>query len=378
LSSYPPRPTVCEIDLAALADNLRVIKRKSGKAGKVLAVVKADAYGHGAVEVSRKLENLGVDFLGVAFLEEAVELRRAAINTPIVILGGLIEGQEKAAIKYDLVPVIFSVSTAINLNREAAAQGVRCKVHVKIDTGMGRVGIRPEDVGSFFGYLKEMSALKVEGIATHLSSADDPGDGDRSLYTSLQIDRFKEAISDAEKAGFDIPLRHAANSAAILNFQESLFNMVRPGIMLYGARPSPSMKGIDDLKPVLTLKTRVMMVKEIDRGDRVSYGGTYKAPSKRKIAILPIGYADGFRRDLSGIGEVLVHGAKAPVIGNICMDMTIIDVTDIDGVQTGDDVVLIGNDKGTVISVDEVAGKLGTIPYEILCGISPRVPRTYI
>lgn len=378
MSSYPLRPTVCEIDLKALANNLHVIKQESGKTRKILAVVKADAYGHGAVEVSNVLEKLGVDFLGVAFLDEAIELRHSGIKTPIVILGGLMEGQEKAVIKYDLIPLIFSYHTANNLNDEATAQGVKCKIHLKIDTGMGRVGISHEDVTPFFKSLKKMNAIEIEGIATHLSSADEPDDRDQYSYTNLQIDRFKQAIKDAYIAGFDVPLKHAANSAAIFNFPDSLFNMVRPGIMLYGAYPSPSMKSIGNLIPVLKLKTKVMEVREIDEGTRVSYGGTYKALSKRKIAILPVGYADGYRRDLSGNGKVLIKGSKAPVIGRICMDMTIIDVTDIASIQIGDDVVLIGNDKGTVISANDIAEQLETIPYEVLCGISNRVPRTYI
>jgi len=223
-----------------------------------------------------------------------------------------------------------------------------------------------------------MEALEVEGIATHLSSADEPENPDHSAYTSLQIDKFKGAINDAKTAGFDIPLRHAANSAGIFNFPGALFNMARPGIMLYGAYPSPSVKRIGKLKPVLTFKTGIVELRDIERGARVSYAGAYEAPSERRIAVLPVGYADGYCRGLSGNAEVLVRGVRAPVIGRVCMDMTIIDVTDIASVEIGDEVILIGVDQGDRISADEIAEKLQTIPYEVFCGISNRVPRTYI
>lgn len=374
---YPQRPTVVEINLKALRDNYEIIRRAAGECTRFLAVVKANAYGHGAVEISRELERLGVDFLGVAILEEAIQLRKEGIKARILVLGGLFDGQEGAIFDYDLTPVIFSLSTARRIGKEARSRGTKGKVHVKIDTGMGRIGIRPAEAGNFFASLKEIDAIEVEGAVTHFSSADSPSCSSGKEYTDLQIERFTNTIKEAKSMGFDIPLRHAANSAAIFNFPEGLFNMVRPGIMLYGAYPSPSFKKIEGLRGVMTLKTKIVEAKDVEKGFRVSYGGTYVAPGKRRIAVIPIGYADGYIRALSNRVAVTVKGQRSPVVGRVCMDMTMIDVTGIDGAEKGEDVYLFGGCGENLITVDEVADKAGTISYEILCGISQRVPRVY-
>jgi alanine racemase len=222
-----------------------------------------------------------------------------------------------------------------------------------------------------------MVNLNIEGIATHFSSADSPSDEESASYTEQQIDKFNKALSKIENMGFGIRFRHSANSAAILNFPQSHFNLVRPGIMLYGATPSGSMEKLEGLKGVMSLKTRIMDIKELNKGSRVSYGGDYVAPGKRRIAILPIGYADGYSRSLSGIGEVMVRGKRAKVAGKVCMDMTMVDVTDIDGVQPGDEVYLFGGKETKGITIEEIAEKGGTIPYEVMCSITSRVPKVY-
>lgn len=377
INSYPTRPTVCEINLQALKDNFRLIRKQIGKKRDFLAVVKADAYGHGAVEISKTLEELGVDMLGVAILEEALQLRKEGINTPILILGGILEGQEKAILSHELTPVIFSIATAKRINEEASKKGIKIKVHIKIDTGMGRIGLQPQEVKHFFTALKKMEAIEVEGLLTHFASADFLSGSPQEIFSKKQIETFKATINDIEEMGFNLPIKHAANSAAIFNLSDGCFNMVRPGIMLYGCYPGQSFKEMVSLKGVMSLKTEIIDLKEVEKGFTVSYGGTYIAPDKRKIAVLPIGYADGYKRELSGKGEVTIKGERVPVIGRICMDMTMIDVTNINNVQVGDTVYLFGGEGDNPITVDEIADKAGTIAYEILCGISQRVPKFY-
>ncbi|MDH3975459.1 MAG: alanine racemase [Deltaproteobacteria bacterium] len=375
---YPSRPTVSEVNLAALRNNCKIIRKRTGNKCKLMAIVKADAYGHGAVPVSRALEKEGVDFLGVAILEEAVELRNGGIKAPILILGGLMEGQEGAIFDFDLTPVIFTLDSASRINEEALRRNKTANVHVKIDTGMGRLGINGREVNSFFSALKTMKGLSLEGAATHFSTADCRPGSPEASFTLDQIDKFKKALAQAESLGFHIKLRHASNSAAIFNYDEAFFNMVRPGIMLYGAYPSPDLAKVEGLRGVMSFRTGITEIREIDKGSSVSYGRTFIAERKSRIAVVPVGYADGYRRELSNRGEVLVRGKRAKIAGRVCMDMTMIDVTDIEGVNLGDTVYLFGGEGSNAISVDEVAEITGTIPYEILCGISQRVPRVYI
>lgn len=377
MKTYPLRPTICEIDLDALRNNFDIIRRQARKDKKILAVVKANAYGHGAIAISRAMEDLKADFLGVAILEEALQLRNAGIRMPILILGGIIEGQEPAIFDSNLIPVVYSLIGAGRIDLEAGKRGVKGKIHVKIDTGMGRIGIKPPETREFFKALRKMQNIEVEGLVTHFASADALLNSEGALYTEKQIKDFLQVIDAIESVGFDIPIKHAANSAAVFHHPSKDFNMVRPGIMLYGAYPSSSFEKIKDLKGVMSLRTKILEIRDMEKGAGISYNSTYITPGRRKIAVIPIGYADGYRRELSNRGEVLVRGRRAKVVGKVCMDMTLIDVTDVKNVRVGDDVYLFGGKGDNIITADEIAELAGTIPYEIFCGISERVPRVY-
>lgn len=376
--SYPIRPTLCEIDLAAVRNNLSIIRRRVGSACKIMAVVKADAYGHGATPVAKLMETDNVDFFAVAMLEEALRLREDGIKTPIIILGGILDGQEGALFDYDLTPLAFSLETMRRIEEEGARRATQKKVHIKIDTGMGRLGIQPEEVDSFFREVSTLKHIELEGVATHLSCADFTPGSREAAFTDLQVERFKECIAAIKSLGFEIPLIHAANSAAIFNFPDSIFNLVRPGIMLYGSYPSPLVKKIAGLKGAMSFKTKIIDLKDVDEGFGVSYGRTFITSARQRIAVVPVGYADGYRRELSNKGEALVRGKRASVAGKVCMDMTMLDVTGIKGAQNGDEVYLFGGEGANAIGIDEFALAVGTIPYEIMCGISQRVPRIYL
>ena len=376
--SYPIRPTACEIDLAAVRNNFSIIRRKAGNGCKIMAVVKADAYGHGATRIAKLLEAENVDFFAVAMLEEALQLRTDGISTPIIILGGIFDGQEGALFDHNLTPLVFSLETVRRIDEEGARRGKKGKVHVKIDTGMGRLGIQPEEVKGFFGEISAMQNIEIEGVATHFSSADFAPGSKEAAFTELQIERFKGCIAEIRSLGYEIPLIHAANSAAIFSFPDSTFNLVRPGIMLYGSYPSPLVERVKGLKGAMSLKTKIIDLKDVDKGFSVSYGRTFITSDRRKIAVIPVGYADGYRRELSNKGEALVRGKRARVAGKVCMDMTMLDVTGIEGAQNGDEVYLFGGEGVNAISIDEFAEVVGTIPYEIMCGISQRVPRVYL
>ena len=339
-------------------------------------MVKANAYGHGAVRISLELEKMGVDFLGVATCEEGIELRKSYITTPIIILGGFFKGQCIYAKQYDLTPVIYNLESAKELSQCARTSNSRIKIHVKTDTGMGRLGILPSETKVFFQQLMKLNNLEIEGIVSHL--ADNNQENHSSLeFTQRQAMLFKKQIEELHKMGLHPHYEHLANSAAIIDKKTDLFNLVRPGIMLYGAYPAKRFKQVIDLKPVMNLKTKVISLKKVSRGTSISYGRTFRCKKESLIAVLPIGYADGYNRFLSNKGEVLIRGRKAPIVGVVCMDMAMVDVTEIADVSLGDDVVLIGSQGNENITVEETAEKIGTISYEILCGISPRVPRIY-
>jgi alanine racemase len=372
----PLRPTVAEIDLSSLRYNYLQVKWLVGKTTKILAVVKADAYGHGAKVISQELERLKVDFLGVALLEEAVELRKADIKTPIMILGGVYPGQAEKIIEYRLTPAIFDLSIARELNQAAGKRKKKVKVHVKIDTGMGRLGVLPDEANQFFAHLKKLSHLEVEGIISHLAVASQE-DKTETEFTQGQFKRFRRVIDSCHQTGNNPPYLHLANSAAIIRGNLEKFTLVRPGIMLYGSYPSQSLKKMVHLKPVMSLKSKILQLKKLPPGHCVSYGRTFICPRETLVAVVPIGYADGYSRLLSNCGEVLIRGKRAPVIGVICMDLTMVDVTDIPGVKRGDEVVLIGTQGKECITVEEIAEKIGTISYEVFCRIGQRVPRLY-
>ena len=373
---FPQRPTIAEIDLNALRYNYLQVKRLAGKTTKILAVVKADAYGHGAQVISQELEKLKVDFLGVALLEEALGLRRAGIKTPIIILGGIYPDQANEIVKHELRPAIFDLTIARELNQAALKRKSKVKVHVKIDTGMGRLGILPEESHEFFNQLKKLTSLEIEGIISHLTVASQEND-DEVGFTRQQSECFHRVIDDCRKTGANPPLLHLANSAAIIRGNLDQFTLVRPGIMLYGSHPAPTLADAIRLKPMMSLKSRVLQLKRLPRGHSVSYGRTFICLRETLVAVIPIGYADGYSRLLSNCGEVLIRGEKAPVIGVVCMDLTMADVTDVDGVKAGDEVVLIGRQGKESITAEDIAEKIGTISYEVLCRIGQRVPRIY-
>lgn len=368
------RPTAALIDLEALDHNFREAARRAG-GRQVLAVVKAAAYGHGAVEISRRLLGLGADMLGVALVEEGSELRKAGIETPILVMGALFPEQAEAVVSMRLTPAVFTIAGARALSEAAVRLRMKVSAHVKIDTGMGRIGIAPEEAPRLIAQIRGLEGVEVRGLMTHFADADLCD----KQFASQQMERFEKLLKTLDADGISVPVRHAANSAAVLDFSRALFTMVRPGLMLYGYNPLE--KGATAharLRPVLSLVTRIAFLKKVPAGVPISYGRTFVTRRESIIATLPIGYADGYNRGLSNKAEVLVRGVRASVVGRVCMDMCMIDVTDVPGVTEGDDVVLIGTQGNERITADEIAAKTGTIAYEVLCGIGSRVPRVYL
>jgi alanine racemase len=364
------RPTKALIDLSALAHNFRhVLERSEGR--KVLAVVKAQAYGHGAVQVSRRLLGLGADMLGVALVEEGRELRAAGMTAPILVMGAVFPDQAEEIARLHLAPAVYSLRVAHALSAAGKKLGARVPVHVKIDTGMGRIGIPPEAALGFIQELKSLTGIDVQGLMTHFADADLRD----KRFSSKQMDRFEALLKSLDAERIVVPLRHAANSAALLDYRRALFTMVRPGLMLYGYDPFGAMGR--DLRPVLSLVTRIAFLKKVPAGIPISYGRTFITKRESLIATIPIGYADGYVRGLSNRGEALVRGVRVPVAGRVCMDMCMLDVTDVPAVCEQDEVVLLGAQGPERITADGVAERAGTIAYEVLCGISSRVPRLY-
>lgn len=370
------RPTRAEINLEALEHNFMEIKKRTAQETKILAVVKADAYGHGAVEISRALEVLGVDFLGVATCEEGIELRKASLTTPIILLGGSFAGQASSVLEHDLIPVVYNIESARELSEHAHRSNRCITIHVKIDSGMGRLGVLPGEAIHFFQNLTALRGLSIAGILTHL--ADTNSDNHSGVdFTRRQAALFNRQIESLHNIGIHPHYRHLANSAAIIENDIGFFNLVRPGIMLYGAYPKKTLQQLIELQPVMSLTTKIIALKTVPRGASISYGRTFTCARESLIATLPIGYADGYSRSLSNRGEVLIRGQRAPVAGVVCMDLVMIDVTGIPGVSLGDDVVLMGSQGRESITAEELAEKTGSIAYEFLCRIGPRVPRVY-
>jgi alanine racemase len=369
------RPVWAEIDLASIKHNITEIKRRVGNT-PIIGVVKADGYGHGAVEVSRILLNNGVSSLAVATLSEAVQLRDAGIDVPIIMLGLTPWHYQKTLIEYDITPVVASYSDTRALSAMAVEAGTTVDVLVAVETGMGRIGLMPskESVNEIIG-INNLPNIRIKGIFSHFSSADEK---DKS-YTFQQIENFNRFYQDLEAAGISIKFRTHANSAATMEVPEAWFDAVRPGIILYGCYPSNEVdKSLLSLKPAMTLKASIVFLKRVPAGTSISYGRKFVTERESVIATIPIGYADGYPRLLSGKGRVLIHGQYAPVVGNICMDQCMVDVTDIPNVKKYDEVVLIGTQGDKTILADEIAEKTGTINYEIVCRIGKRVPRVYI
>ncbi|RMG15404.1 MAG: alanine racemase [Deltaproteobacteria bacterium] len=371
----PIRPTALRIDLRALCSNLDLCRRHLAaahgqQAPAILAVVKANAYGHGALPVARALEAKGVEWFGVALVEEGIALRQGGIRAPILVLGGAYEGGWEAMRAFDLCPVVFT---------EAHLEAARCHgplaVHVKVDTGMGRIGVLPEALPAFLRRAKRSAGVRVEGLLTHFANADLADDS----VTRAQIAAFEAALAEARAAGLEPRWIHLANSAAVLRMTRHLgsHTLVRPGLMLYGYPPSPELRNLG-LEPVATWVTKIIHLKEVPKGFRVSYGQTWEAPRRSRIATLPVGYADGYFRAFGNRAEVLVRGRRCPVVGRVCMDMCMVDVTSLPEVAVGEEVVLLGRQGEEEVSADELAGHAGTISYEILCAIGDRVPRLVV
>ncbi|MEK6776279.1 MAG: alanine racemase [bacterium] len=369
-----PRPTIAEINLQALQHNLHQVMRLTGAERKILAVVKADAYGHGAVEISRALEREGVRFLGVATVEEGIELRQAGIDASITVLGGAFPEQHGLLLDWKLSPVLYHLPWAEELSRTVQARGEKIAVHIKVDTGMGRLGLNPEEAQAAIPKIASLPGLSVEGVISHFADAD----LEDKAFTEGQLGKFLVLREHLSGIGLRIPFWHISNSAAVMDFQPALFNMVRPGIMLYGYMPSDSFPGKVELQPVLSWKTRIIHLKEVPAGTPLSYGRTFVTRRKSRIATLAVGYADGYSRSLSNRAEVLVNGRRAPVVGRVTMDMVLTDVTDIPKANLGDQATLIGEDGEDRITAWDLARWGNTIAYEVLCGIGRRVPRIYL
>jgi alanine racemase len=367
----PERPTWLEVDLEAIAHNLRLVRHIVGDGVGVMVALKADGYGHGAVRIARTAINNGAQMLGVACLSEGVALRRAGISAPVLVLGYTPAWQAREAILNALAAAVFDLDTVRAFSRAAGEVGRTARVHVKVDTGMGRLGLLPDQVLPFVRQAAALPNLALEGIFTHFSVADEAD----KAYTREQLDRFQAVLQEAAQAGFTFSFVHASNSAAILSVPQARFNMVRLGIALYGMAPGADTPLPPGFRPALTFKTRVAQVKTLPPGSFVSYGNTYQTQGEERIAVIPVGYADGFRRAPAHWGFVLIRGQRAPIVGRVCMDQTMVNVTHIPGVRQGDEVVLIGRQGDQAIAVEEVAARLGTINYEVVSEILARVPR---
>ncbi|MEO6306958.1 MAG: alanine racemase [Nitrospiraceae bacterium] len=366
-------PTYATINLTALAHNLSRIEHYLPSGCKILAVVKANAYGHGAVEIARALASLGIERFAVASLNEGIALRQAGLSGSVVVLGALFEQQIADLVTHRLTPVISDRRILPALAKAAHSHPTPYPIHLKVETGMGRLGFSPEELLTLLDNPLLHRSLQIEGMMTHLADAD----GKDSTVTERQLGEFRAVLEQIGQRGRTFPLVHAANSAAIVRFPDAHFSLVRPGIMLYGYHTLPATIPAPDLKPVLSLRTTIAQLRTIPQGGTVSYNGTFVATRPTRIAILPVGYADGYSRQLSHRGSVLIQGRRAPIVGLVCMDMTMVDVTDLAPVQVGETVTLIGQQGEESIWADEVAGWIGTIPYEVLCGIGSRVPRIY-
>jgi len=376
-----------EIDLAAIANNVRELRRRTDIRAKVMAVVKADGYGHGAVEVARTALANGAEWLGVARLPEAIALREAGLDAPMLVFGYTPPADAGRLVEFDLRQSVYSLDAARAYSAVAVARGRTIRVHLKVDTGMGRLGLVPaalralepghtigEDFIRTATAIASLPGLEPEGIFTHFAAADS---ADLS-YAERQLALFIEALSALRANGLEFALRHAANSAAVIGIPESHLDLVRPGIALYGLRPSDEvdLTGIV-LKPAMALKTRIVHLKAVSAGTCISYGMTYRTPRPTVIATVPAGYADGFRRLFSSQGWMLVHGRRVPVVGRVCMDLSMLDVGAVPGARVEDEVVIFGVQGTESISADDLAHELGTINYEIVCDVTARVPRVY-
>lgn len=365
------RHTICEIDLSAIRHNVRVMKEHVADGVKLMAVVKANGYGHGAVPVARAALEAGAEMLAVAIPEEGMELRDAGITVPILVLGGIEEAAAPAVARYGLTQVVFDEARVRALSRAGEETGRRVSVHIKLDTGMNRIGVRTqEEAKALTRQIDSLPGVELTGCFTHMATADE----EDQTGTLTQIERFETLCAAIAQVHPGRILRHAANTAALFRYPQAHADMVRGGIALYGYPPAPGMEG---LRPAMRWTARAVYVKTIEPGERVSYGGLFTAQRPTRVMTVPVGYADGYRRALTGRGCVLVRGSRAPILGRVCMDQIMVDVTEIPGAREGDEVVLLGTQGEDQISAEEMAGWLDTISYEVLCSPSGRVPRVY-
>jgi alanine racemase len=380
--------TWAEVDLNAYGHNITELKRLTGKKTRLMAVVKANGYGHGAIEVARKALMSGAENLGVARINEAVQLRQAGLDAPILIFGYTPLEMAETLIQYDLTQTVFAVETAAALSEIASRRGKKISVHIKIDSGMGRLGLlltqpsagqrsdRPErNAVQEALAISRLPGLMVEGLFSHFATADS---ADKS-YADRQLAKFLDFAGHLRREGLEVPVKHAANSAALIDMPDSHLDMVRPGIATYGLYPSDDVNRDQvALRPVMTLKSRIVHLKKVPAGFNVSYGITYHTQKPTTIATVPVGYADGFNRLLSNRGRMLVHGQKVPIVGRICMDLTMLDVGNVPQTEIEDEVVVFGGHGNQALSADTVAADLNTINYEIVTSITGRVARVYV
>lgn len=363
------RPTWAEVNLNNLEHNFKEVKSVLRPQTKILVTVKADAYGHGLIAVAKRLVACGVDYLGVASIDEGIKLRKAGIKKPILLLGLILKKDILPLFTYRLIPAICDLEMAFALNAKALSLKQKMPVHIKVDTGMGRVGVLSGDAFKLVTDINRLKNIQIQGIFTHFPLAD----LDRK-FTVKQINLFNKLVDDLKKNGINIPLVHAANSIGLVNYRNSHFTMVRPGLVIYGLYPKKNLKL--DLKPVLSLKTRVVFIKQVDAGYGISYGATYLTKRPTRIVTLPVGYGDGYPRILSNLAWLLIGGKRFRISGRICMDQIMVDVGNFKP-KIADEVVLIGRQGKQRVTVEELADLSGTIPYEIVCGLGSRIPRIY-
>jgi len=365
------RPTRIRVDLDALSRNLEAIRAHVGV--PVMGIVKANAYGHGLVPVARHLEAQGVDQLGVAFVEEGIALRNAGVATPILVMGGIFGPQVAHFIANDLEVTVSSLDKLRQVEAAAESLGRKATVHLKIDTGMERIGVHSYSAASFIEAAAASTWCVTKGVYSHLACADDPA----STMTGLQLERFLEACAQFDRIGAPMPIRHLANSGGVLHFPDTWLDMVRPGIALYGVLPDPAARAPVALQPALSLVSQVVYFKVVRAGRSVSYGATWTAGLDTRVVTVPIGYGDGFPRALSSRGHALIRGRRYPLVGRVCMDQFMVDLGPQGSAWNEDEVVLIGRQGDESIGVEDVAALAGTIPYEILTGLNERIPREY-
>lgn len=372
MSSTAPSKAI--IDLSAYAENLGVVRRFIGPQAQIAAVVKANAYGHGLIPIARKAVDCGVRMLAVATVDEGIELRQAGMEAPTLVMVQPDESALPEIIEHQLTPMVSTVPIAERLGALAHRKNRVAPIHCKVDSGMGRQGFALASAPHDIQFLTRISHVDVEGIATHFPVADQLDD----TFTFNQIKTFKQVLRQLEQRGIPYDMAHAANSAAIVNYQGSIFDMVRPGLMTYGVWPAKNPPTQEMLKPVLRWETRITQVRDLAAGSSIGYGRTYTTDTRMRAAVLPVGYADGYKHSLSNRADVLIHGKRCPVRGSVCMDQIVVDVSHVEGVQAGDVATLIGSDGEERITPEELAARAGTIPYDILTGIGQRVPREYV